>query len=160
MTTFFVICGKGGKSDEGSFLTQPWRIVIPALLFFLVMFCISIINLTLVNKGMDVFCESLTKSIQSINCDDALNAFALIAIDYEPQMFHHILYFINWTIFGLWLFLAAIMFIRIAFVIDFQLVRITVRTCEYEDTNERSAFRVMETTNNSKESGRELTTQF
>lgn len=149
MTSFFIICGKGGKANENAFLIKPWRIVMPALMFFLVMFFISIAKILLVHKGLKVFCDNLTENIPTISCYDAMNAFAVLSIDYEPNDYLIALYVMDWVIFSLWLFLAIIMLIRIIFVIDFQLVRVSIKTCEFENTNvhERSAFKVVEQPN-------------
>lgn len=59
----FLICGHGGKSNSHSFLPQPWRIVIPALLFFLLMFFVGMNVLVKVHEGTDVFCASLVEHV-------------------------------------------------------------------------------------------------
>lgn len=156
--SFFIICGKGGKSSERSFLMQPWRIVIPALIFFLVMFVVTIVEIRVLHNGLGVFCDNLTKNDPTTSCYEAMNAFVIVPIDYDPSIHYIALYTIDWVIFALWFFLAAIMLIRIIFVIDFQLVRVTIRTCEYENTNERSTFKFAET--KSVKDGNEKITQF
>lgn len=158
MTSFFIICGKGGKSNEHSFLMQPWRIVIPALIFFLFMFIISILQIHILHGGMNVFCDNLTQNDQNISCYDALNAFVISPVDYETNNYYIALQILDWVIFSLWLFLATIMLIRIIFVIDFQLVRVTIRTCEYDNASEKSAFKVVPP--KTEKDGKEKTTQF
>jgi hypothetical protein len=84
-----------------------------------------------------------------------MNAFKIKSgDDIEPDVFYILLYTINWVVFGLWLFLVVVMVLRVIFVIDFQLVRVTIKTCEYENANERSSFRVIE----SPKDGTDITT--
>lgn len=65
--TMFLICGHGGKSNSQSFLPQPWRIVTPALLFFLIMFFVGMSVLVKVHKGMDAFCASFEEVVPDVS---------------------------------------------------------------------------------------------
>lgn len=149
MTVMFIICGKGGKSEPNSFLPQPWRIVTPAIVFFLVMTILSIVHLVIVQGGMRVFCECFKQQMPHTSCDDALNHFkmpkkteATFGLDLPPGVFHKLLTGFDYAAFGLWLTSLLLLLARIIFVIDFQLVRVTVKTVEYENAKKSSTFKV------------------
>lgn len=69
MATMFIICGKGGKSDPQSFLPQPWRIVSPSLVFFIIMTILSIVELIIIEGGINKFCESFEHNLPDIACN-------------------------------------------------------------------------------------------
>lgn len=143
--TMFIICGKGGKGEENAYLSEPWRIVSPALLFFIVMTIISLINLILIERGMNEFCESFAETVPSVSCEVAMNAFMLStmkAFPVQPSKLRVILTILNYLTFFAWLISALILIARIVFVVDFQLVKVTVKTVEYE--NAKETFNVVE----------------
>lgn len=135
MAVMFAICGKGGKSDPHSFLPQPWRIVSPALVFFLVMTILSLVNLVIVQNGMESFCQSFKQQLPDVSCDIAMNRFMLVPFDsmkVSPGVLYKVLTSFNYGTFGLWLLSVIVLLARIVFVIDFQLVRVTLKTFEVE----------------------------
>lgn len=143
----FVICGKGGKSAPHSFLPQPWRIVTPALVFFLIMTILSIVNLVIVQRGMDKFCESFERVIPDIGCDVGMNRFMIASIDdvkLSPSILHKMLTSFNYVAFSFWLLSLLVLLVRIMFVIDFQLVQVTVKTIEYENVQETTKLQAVE----------------
>ena len=143
----FIICGKGGKTEPNSFLPQPWRIVTPALIFFLVMTILSIVNLVIVEKGMSDFCKSMEIKVPDIGCDVAINRFKSTVIDSDnlsPSTYYTLLTSFNYTTFGIWVLSLLVLLARIIFVIDFQLVRITIKTIEYEKANETTKFQAVQ----------------
>jgi hypothetical protein len=133
LSVMFVICGKGGKGDTHSFLPQPWRIVTPALVFFLVMLFMSIAYVSIVQSGVTSFCKELTKNIPGIDCSIALNHFALRSYAAMPSTYLILLNVFIWILLSCWIILTTIMIARIILAVDFQLVKITVKTCEYEN---------------------------
>lgn len=135
MAVMFAICGKGGKSDPHSFLPQPWRIVSPALVFFLVMTLLSLVNLVIVQNGMESFCKSFEQELPDVSCDIAMNRFMLVPFDsmkVSPGVLYKVLTSFNYGTFALWLSSVIVLLARIIFVIDFQLVRVTLKTFELE----------------------------
>nr|CAD7392278.1 unnamed protein product [Timema cristinae] len=56
----FTMCGTGGKTKEG--LSQPWRIVYPALIFNFIYLIISTTSSVLLEQGHDAFCDSFMTS--------------------------------------------------------------------------------------------------
>lgn len=136
MATMLVICGKGGKGEPHAFLPQPWRIVSPALLFFLIMMILSIVNLVIIQSGMTSVCESFAKAVPDLGCDIALNRYMIVPMEQmklSPSAFYKMLTSFNYTAFAFWLLSLLVMLARIIFVIDFQLVRVTVKTIEFEE---------------------------
>jgi hypothetical protein len=145
--TMFVICGKGGKADENSFLTEPWRIVTPALGFFVVMTFLSLANLVVIESGLSTFCSSFKDSLPDIGCTYAMNRYMEKPIEefaIKPGTIRIILTFFNYFTFFSWLISALLLVARIIFVIDFQLVRVTVKSMEHENATENSSFKVIE----------------
>lgn len=154
MATMFVICGRGGKTEPNAFLPQPWRIVSPALVFFVVMTILSIVNLVIVEGGMNAFCASLTTKLPDVECDVALNRFMASTVKqltFSPQVFKILLTSFNYTTLGLWLLSLLVLIARIILVIDFQLVRVTIKTIEYEKANESSKFKAVQIEDNGKD---------
>lgn len=154
MTTMFIICGKGGKTEPNSFLPQPWRIVTPAIIFFLVMTILSIVNLVIVERGMNQFCESLNKKATDIGCDVALNRFMASSIEeltLAPSVYYKLLTSFNYSSFGIWILSLLVLLARIIFVVDFQLVRVTVKTIEYEKGDESTKFEAVQIEDNGKD---------
>ncbi|XP_004921838.1 uncharacterized protein LOC101745117 [Bombyx mori] len=62
----FTICPGGGYARTG--LQQPWRILMPALLFSLVMAGLTGYSFTMTNKGLHAFCEAFFDITNSTNC--------------------------------------------------------------------------------------------
>ncbi|CAO1423428.1 unnamed protein product [Diamesa tonsa] len=145
--TMFLICGHGGKSSSQSFLPQPWRIVTPALLFFLIMFCVGISVLVKVHRGMNDFCASFEEVVPDVSCAVAMNNFMLVSIDKVvslPGDIYKVLISFSWIMMSSWFLAFIVMVIRIIFVIDFQLVRVTVKTLEFDkDDNKAKKYKIV-----------------
>lgn len=158
MAVMFVICGKGGKSDSNSFLPQPWRIVTPAIVFFVIMTSLSIANLAIIQGGMNDFCESFNKILPDVGCTVAMNRYMDARIEdikLTPGMYYKLVTSFNYTTFGCWLLSLLVLVARIVFVVDFQLVKVSVKTIEFERAEEESKFKVSDAED---ETGRRLTT--
>jgi uncharacterized membrane protein len=141
-----VICGRGGGGKPDSFLPQPWRIVTPAFGFFLVMSIVSIVYLFIVQGGMNSFCQSIKGFLPDVPCDIVINRYMETSFEkgaIPPSIYRKILSSVNVITFILWLASLLVLLARIFFVIDFQLVRVTVKSVEYEENgNENSNFQV------------------
>jgi hypothetical protein len=143
--TMFVICGKGGKGDENSYLSEPWRIVTPALIFFIIMTILSLANLVIIEKGITTLCSSFNEGLPDISCNVALNRYMTASLDnIKPGVSRVLLTTFNYISFVVWLASALLLIARIVFVVDFQLVRVTVKSIEYENAKESSNFKVIE----------------
>jgi hypothetical protein len=135
----FIICGKGGKGDENSYLSEPWRIVSPALFFFIVMTIVSLTNLIIIERGMNSLCDSFAQHLKDVSCATAMNGFMKGAMEeypVSPAKLRIILTTFNYITLFAWATSALLLVARIIFVIDFQLVRVTVKTVEYENAKE------------------------
>lgn len=158
ITTMFIICGKGGRGDENSYLSEPWRIVSPALVFFIIMTGLSIANLVVIEGGINTFCNSLKGELKELSCSLALNRFVpgdYRHISISPSKIRTILTSFNYITFFCWFTSALVLIARIIFVIDFQLVRVTVKSMEYENVKATTNFKVIEEA----PSGKQTTTQ-
>lgn len=147
MATMFVICGKGGKSDPHAFLPQPWRIVSPAIIFFLVMTILSITNLVIIQRGMNNLCQSFETVVPDIGCSVSLNRYMTGSFEEKqiaPNIFHLMLTSFNWVAFSFWLLSLLVLLARIMFVVDFQLVKVTIKTLEYENAQETTTLQTVE----------------
>ncbi|KAG5670488.1 hypothetical protein PVAND_000750 [Polypedilum vanderplanki] len=134
----FLICDRGGQSsvENHSFLPKPWRIVTPSLLFFLSMTIVSIVNLTNISKGLATFCKSFEENTDEVSCIIAMNHFRLKHdVLIRPAIFYILTIIFSWILLFCWLILTIIMILRIIFVVDFQLIRVTVKTCEFESND-------------------------
>lgn len=144
ITVMFIICGKGGKAEQSSFLPQPWRIVTPSLIFFLSMTCTSIANLTSIHKGMNRFCEGFYNQVPGLGCLVPMDKFVLKEISLiVPSILYIILLTFSWILLACWVVLLSVMAARVIFVIDFQLVRVTIKTCEQYEAD-KSEYQVIE----------------
>ncbi|CAO1429633.1 unnamed protein product [Diamesa serratosioi] len=160
--TMFLICGHGGKSNSQAFLPQPWRIVTPALLFFLVMFFVGMSVLVKVHKGTDVFCASFERHVPGIGCSTAMDTFMLVNYDsmvIPPGEMFKVLIAFSWIMMLSWFFAFIVMFIRIIFVIDFQLVRVTVKTLDYDKNDNDDQERKYKSVNINEHDGNDAVTQ-
>lgn len=161
MATMFVICGKGGKSDPQSFLPQPWRIVSPALIFFLIMTIISIVELVFIEGGMGEFCEQFGSHLSDMSCMIALNHFKLAPVkgmQVSPGVLIRLVSSFNYIAFSCWFISMLVLLARVLFVIDFQLVRVTVKTIEFEKGDEKTSFQAVEVEHSGNEEERKLAT--
>lgn len=152
----FIICGKGGKGDENAYLSEPWRIVSPSLFFLICMTIISLCNLVMIETGMNSFCDSFDKFVPSVSCATAMNSFMKASMDkfsVSPAKLRIILTTFDYLTLFAWLTSTLVLVARIVFVIDFQLVRVTVKTVEYE--NSKDSFKVIEV--ESQANGKETT---
>lgn len=135
----FAICGRGGKSEPNAFLPQPWRIVTPALFFNLIMTILSIIDTTIVESGLNDLCKSLTNETPDISCGIAMNRFMLAPMNQTlipPSIQRKMLTSFGFINLGFWVLSVAVLIARILFVIDFQLIKVTVKTKENDKKND------------------------
>ncbi|XP_063538976.1 uncharacterized protein LOC134748194 [Cydia strobilella] len=65
-TTLFVMCPGGGHARFG--LTQPWRILAPALVFTLVLVGLTASSFTQTNRGLREFCSAFYNYTNATTC--------------------------------------------------------------------------------------------
>ncbi|XP_047994562.1 uncharacterized protein LOC125232818 [Leguminivora glycinivorella] len=65
-TTLFVMCPGGGHARFG--LTQPWRILAPALVFTLVLVGLTASSFTHTNRGLREFCSAFYNYTNATTC--------------------------------------------------------------------------------------------
>jgi hypothetical protein len=129
----FIICGKGGKSKSNlTFLPEPWRIVVPAFVFFTVMASFSAIHVEVVTRGFAGFCEGFKENMPDIDCTILMNHFR---IDRDtlimPAFDFTLLTICCWIMLLCWLVLFLTMLLRILFCVDFSLIKVTIK--RYDD---------------------------
>ncbi|PSN53954.1 hypothetical protein C0J52_12516 [Blattella germanica] len=66
--TFFLMCGRGGKTSRG--LSQPWRIVLPSLIFNITFLGVALAAACKLHDGIDVFCNFFQDELDDANCQD------------------------------------------------------------------------------------------
>ncbi|XP_063387161.1 uncharacterized protein LOC134673148 [Cydia fagiglandana] len=71
-TTLFVMCPGGGHARFG--LTQPWRILAPALVFTLVLVGLTASSFTQTNRGLREFCSAFYNYTNATTCS-SVNVF-------------------------------------------------------------------------------------
>lgn len=157
MLTFVIITGRGGRADNKKMqlIERPWRIVIPSIIFYLCMLVMSIVQIVFVHGGFKAFCNDLNVTA----CESAIDNFILLPVTYKPSLYYHLLHLFNWLVFSMWIILITVMIARIIFIVDFQLIRVTVKTYEYENTNQNTAFKTKEMEVDNDRDGREITTE-
>lgn len=133
MVVMFAICGRGGKADPNAFLPQPWRIVTPALIFNIVMTILAIVTTSIIEGGLSEFCRSLTESLPDISCGVAMNRFMLTPVEnvhVPPSVQRQMLTSFSIVNLIFWILSVAVLIARILFVVDFQLIKVTVKTLD------------------------------
>lgn len=78
-------------------------------------------------------------------CGVAMNRLALVGpMSIPPGALRQLIKYFNYIAFGCWFLSLLVLLARIFFVIDFQLVRVTVKTIEFERGDETTSFQVVE----------------
>ncbi|KAL0269146.1 UNVERIFIED_CONTAM: hypothetical protein PYX00_006969 [Menopon gallinae] len=122
---FFLMCGKGGKSNTG--LPQPWRIALPALMFNFMYFVISIVAALEIYNGINVFCETPNDFISDIRLHNCAILHLYYMAKFKTTMIHlDIAIKSAWMTTLSWLLAFVIPLIRILFVIDFKIYKVSV----------------------------------
>lgn len=140
MVVMFAICGRGGKAEQNAFLPQPWRIVTPALVFNIVMTILSIVGTSIVESGLGEFCKSLTTSTPDIGCGAAMNRFMLSPyedVKVPPSIQRQMLTSFGFVNLTFWILSVAVLIARILFVVDFQLIKVTVKTLRQDKVKKK-----------------------
>lgn len=122
--TFFLMCGKGGKSISG--LPQPWRIVLPSLIFNLIYLIIVFVASILVQDGTDSFCKELDENGNPPYRDcKGIEKLVLNNTDFALRMLNTVEK-TSWATSAAWLFAFLLPLLRIVFVTDFRLIKVCV----------------------------------
>lgn len=111
------------------FVEEPWRIVLPALVFFMVMTIISSVHLILIVTRLNGFCDSLKFDFhdKSIPCGLLLDRFSLKDIAIIPASSNYLLSIIfAWLTLLLWASAVIIMMLRFVYGTDFEMIDLPV----------------------------------
>lgn len=152
MTLFFV-CGRGGIGISSPtyikyyfkfpnieknhfflihnfrFVEEPWQMVAPATIFFIVMIAISCIHSIILQINFGDFCENLSSPFIStiIPCGLLIDRFSINhgSISLPSNNFYTTLGF-AWITTALWIIIVFVMILRCLFAADFKLVNVTI----------------------------------
>lgn len=109
----------------------PWRIVMPATIFFFLMNISAFAHMGLVHYYLNLFCVQLRNGIVTDESVSCLTLFQIFTLNKSPEVATVLnIYFIKaFSIVSafLWFMAQLIMIFRIVFVVDFQLIRVTIR---------------------------------
>lgn len=116
---------------------EPWRVVLPAILFFAVMSVISWLHSVVLAGNLESFCTQLragyllnnpTESRQGPSCRTLYQLFSLSHASAVPASTYQLTVYLTGSIAVLWTLSLVVMLARVVCVVDFQLVRMRVRT--------------------------------
>lgn len=105
-------------------MPQPWRIVIPSLIFNFIYLIIALVASILVQDGTDTFCQQLDKNSQAKKCE-GLAKLVVNNTDFAQQMLTTV-EMTSWATTASWLFSFLLPLFRIIFVIDFRMIKVCV----------------------------------
>lgn len=135
--TLFLMCGNGGRSNH-AFVEEPWRIVLPALVFFVVMTIISAIHQIILTSRLNHFCDDLKSNFydKSIPCSLVINRFS-----FNDELSNHTLISaalnynlsvaFSWIRLALWALAVAVMMLRCVYGTDFEMIDIPLSLLGY-----------------------------
>ncbi|XP_063703690.1 uncharacterized protein LOC134833330 isoform X2 [Culicoides brevitarsis] len=151
--SLFLVCGNGGASNKNSTVPKPYQIVLPVTLYLLAMIILTAYEVPFISDGLLAFCDNFLNQTSHLNessngCGSLLDKYsqpefqmdssAAVAV-YNPSVippswhFYLSIAFI-WTTLGAFLLAFLLQIIRCLFVVDFQLIKITIAHQEDEDT--------------------------
>lgn len=143
----FAVCGHGGQGTDDMF-SNPWRIVFPAAIFFVIMTITTLTHYSLVSYQLAQLCGQLKMIILDVspNTRDTDCAFLMQTFSLNVTVPQEIFVAPTYTIVNIssvlkvlaWVAAFLIMALRIVFAVDFQLVRVTIGTLNIDDS-ERSS---------------------
>ncbi|CAG9789386.1 unnamed protein product [Diatraea saccharalis] len=122
----FLMCSTGTRTHTG--LQRPWRVLPPVFIFSLVMGSLCIYSSTVTHYGLNELCLKLGEITGSTTCSYTVNVATLA---YERRI-RGVYQAIRLTIISAWLHTmcwllsAALVLVRVALAVDFQLVCINV----------------------------------
>lgn len=113
-----------------SLIPNPWRIVLPAFVYFVSMAILSIYYTVHAHQSMDSACESLASAFDrngSIpSCPQLFDQFAVEAAEKAGRHYYvsasalyYVFYVCSYSVMVLWIFLSALMLFRCLFGVDF-----------------------------------------
>nr|CAD7431173.1 unnamed protein product [Timema monikensis] len=145
----FTMCGTGGKTKEG--LSQPWRIVYPALIFNFIYLIISTTSSVLLEQGHDAFCDSFMVNMNETSCSNmdkyCVSSWTLSQITYAETS--------SWFNMLAWLLATVLLLLRCSCAADFEVIKITIHTPEPDHDEEAPQLPFIDGASSSKETVRE-----
>lgn len=123
----FIMCGHGGAGDSKSSLAQPWRIVFPAFVFFVLVTLTSFIRLFYFHGTMNNFCGQIRANLTGdYSCSELLNIFSFVQDDSATKAgtSYSATVGLAWMSALTWLCTVVVMFLRCFFAADFEIVTV------------------------------------
>lgn len=120
-----------------SVFAEPWRVVLPAILFFAVMGVISWVHCGRLVSDLHTFCAQLRRGYsltyaaetdQGPSCRTLFQMFNISHSSAMPASTYQLMVYVTGSAAVLWTLALAVMVARVVCVADFQLVRMRVRT--------------------------------
>ncbi|XP_066993984.1 transmembrane protein 179 isoform X2 [Anabrus simplex] len=123
--TFFTMCGRGGKTTHG--LSQPWRIVYPALIFNITFFLVALVAAIKLQQGIDAFCTEFIRNNNEAKCRD-LAKYIIVGSKTGETAFIYIVMaqVASWINVCSWILGVLLLLLRCLCVADFTVMKITV----------------------------------
>jgi hypothetical protein len=123
--TFFLMCGRGGKTTRG--LSQPWRIVLPALIFNITFFGVALAAACKLQDGINVFCSLFQDDVDETNCHD-LARYQLVDGNTGLQAYNcmKVAQISSWVNVAGWSMSVVVLLMRCFCAPDFQLIQISI----------------------------------
>nr|CAD7197985.1 unnamed protein product [Timema douglasi] len=168
----FTMCGTGGETKEG--LSQPWRIVYPALIFNFLYLIISTTSSVLLEQGHDAFCDSFMVNMNETSCSNmdkyCVSSWTLSQITYAEVRHQQwvvispgprlkvtgpLTYTSSWFNMLAWLLATVLLLLRCSCAADFEVIKITIHTPEPDHDEEAPQLPFIDGASSSKETVRE-----
>lgn len=127
----FIMCGHGGAGDSKSSLIQPWRIVFPAFVFFILVTLTSFIRLFYFHGTMNNFCGQIKANLTGDHsCAELLNIFSFVQDDnsIKSGTSYSVTVGLAWMSALTWLLTVIVMCFRCFLAADFEVVTVGTAT--------------------------------
>lgn len=144
--SIFITCGHGGRGIETMFI-NPWRIVFPATIFFLIMTICSVAHVAVLFHQLKDLCAQFAATMHHVS-PSTDNSDCALLIDYfspnrmrtEEMLFfsprYTVMKFSCYIKTAAWTAALSLMLTRIWFAADFQLIRVSIGTSDSDDDAE------------------------
>lgn len=114
-------------------LAKPWRLVMPAIIFFSLMMMLSITHASILGWNLSNLCDQLREAMVKLKPDSKTSCGYLIE-QFSPIQADALMPGSNFNVLQvsiivkaiLWLTVLIIMVLRVIFAVDFQLLRVSI----------------------------------
>nr|CAD7445272.1 unnamed protein product [Timema bartmani] len=148
-------------------LSQPWRIVYPALIFNFMYLIISTTSSVLLEQGHDAFCDSFMVNMNETSCSNmdkyCVSSWTLSQITYAEVRYQQCVVILpgyrfktaSWFNMLAWLLATVLLLLRCSCAADFEVIKITIHTPEPDHDDEAPQLPFIDGASSSKETVRE-----